>query len=360
MTTPAPRQARGLRDRINLISHFDVNVTDAERSREFYERTMPLLATARIEARQDFPSLGITDGELVGYRLENKTQMGAFPAIHLIEWRNPRPVGTPYAHHANVGWYRIVPGVADIHRARERAEEAGARPFQPTSDLRNEMTGPGRPSSPYQVFTAPDPDGVAIEWIYDWRGGQERTDREALDPSRHLAHLRTDVDRLMTVANNTRDVDRNLSFYTDILGLDFFAAMETPRPVPNIYSAGGGETHCDGGLFFTRGDRRFFIDWLQWSETGDLGEAYAEPNHLGIIRCTLEVDDLDECHRILSEATHHGEPVGGLTAPEEWDLGPDLGVRRVVNFTDPDGTGFQLMEQRPTGARLHPWSGPRD
>ena len=40
-------QARGLHDRLNRISHWDVNVTDLERSRAWYEATTTLRVIAR-------------------------------------------------------------------------------------------------------------------------------------------------------------------------------------------------------------------------------------------------------------------------------------------------------------------------
>jgi hypothetical protein len=46
--------------------------------------------------------------------------------------------------------------------------------------------------------------------------------------------------------------------------------------------------------------------------------------------------------------------MGGI---EEWDFGPQWGARRVLNFKDPEGVAFQLVEQ--PGSRrgvLHPYS----
>lgn len=207
------------------------------------------------------------------------------------------------------------------------------------------------------MFVAPDPDGIAVEWVFDWRAALEAKQRSSLDAEQYYAaKLRTDVERIMTVANNTADLDRHLPFYTDILGLDFVAGVQTPGAVPNLHSAGGGDTSFEGALFSTRGERGFFLAWLTWSETHDLGPAYAEPHHLGIVRCAFEVDDLDLCHRILAEASHHGQPVADLTEPEVWELGPRLGAVRTVNFADPDGNGFQLIERPRSKARLHPWS----
>jgi len=354
------RKPGGLGDRINHISHFDVNVSDLERSRAFYEATMPLEAVERISARQAFPSLGIGDGHFEGYVMRSTTQLGDYPAIHLIEWKTPKPVGTPYRSHGNVGWYRIVPVVRDMERARAAAIAHGAQPFAPTTHAENHMWGPDVPPSVYRVFMAHDPDGIAIEWGYDWpRARLESSAGEASAEADREYWLPADPplrDRVITVASQSTDVDTNLAFYTDVLGLDILAGAQAREPVPNVYSPGGGMTAFDGVLFVPRGDRRFFLDWLRWDCSPDNPTPYLEPNHLGIMRCAFEVDDADEAYRILADTRFNGRPIANLHPPEIWDLGPALGRRRVVNFTDPEGVAFQLIEEPdyPMG-RLHPW-----
>ena len=49
----------GLHDRLNRISHWDVNVTDLGRSRSWYEATTTLRVVAQTRASQGFPSFGI-------------------------------------------------------------------------------------------------------------------------------------------------------------------------------------------------------------------------------------------------------------------------------------------------------------
>ena len=78
-----------LGDRINHIAHVDVNVTNADRSRRFYEATMPVETVTQIECKGAFPSLGVDDGWFVGYVLRSSTQLGDYPALRLIEWKRP-------------------------------------------------------------------------------------------------------------------------------------------------------------------------------------------------------------------------------------------------------------------------------
>jgi hypothetical protein len=64
-------RADGLHDRLNRISHWDVNVTDLERSRSWYEATTTLRVVSRTKASQSFPSFGIESGGVEGYLLKD-------------------------------------------------------------------------------------------------------------------------------------------------------------------------------------------------------------------------------------------------------------------------------------------------
>src|SRR4029450_2489273 len=123
--------ANSLHDRLNRISHWDVNVTDLERSRAWYEATTTLRVIARTTAAQRFPSFGLAVGRFTGYLLKDANLPYGAPMIHLVQWEIPTPVGTPYRSQANVGWYRIVPMVADIEAAREGGMAQGREAFAP-------------------------------------------------------------------------------------------------------------------------------------------------------------------------------------------------------------------------------------
>lgn len=348
-----------LGDRVNHISHIDINVTDAERSRRFYEATMPVEAVAHIDASGPFPSLGIYDGAFEGYVLRSASQLGDYPLLRLIEWKRPKPVGVPYASHGNVGFYRLVSMARDIERARAVVIANGREPFTDTSTGVLLMYGPKVEPNPYLTFHAHDPDGITIQWTYDWpREDQNRKKDsiETLGAPKWLAE-RPVQDRIFALHSCNTDVHKYAAFYTDILGFDLMAGMQTPEPVNNVYSPSGGLTVCDGGAFVPRGDRRFVIDCLRWWETSSHPRPYAEPNHVGIIRCAVEVDDLDRAYEsLVAAARQHGELVGPVHSPEVWDLGSEVGEQRVVNFTDGEGIMFQLVEAPPYPlGGLHPW-----
>src|SRR6516165_9273506 len=88
-------QASSLHDRLNRISHWDVNVTDLERSRSWYEAATTLRVVARTKASQSFLSFGIESGSFKGYLLKDAKLPRGVPMIHLVQWENPAPVGMP-------------------------------------------------------------------------------------------------------------------------------------------------------------------------------------------------------------------------------------------------------------------------
>jgi hypothetical protein len=62
----------GLRAHVNRFSHLVINVSDLERSREFYEATFPVTAVARTNGpAQPYPSLGLKRGRFDGYMLSD-------------------------------------------------------------------------------------------------------------------------------------------------------------------------------------------------------------------------------------------------------------------------------------------------
>jgi catechol 2,3-dioxygenase-like lactoylglutathione lyase family enzyme len=327
----------GLHDRLNRISHWDVNVSNLERSRQWYESTTPLRVIAQTSADQEFPSLGIS-GRFEGLMLKDKNLPNGSPMIHLVEWKDPKPVGTPYESQGNVGWYRIVPVVEDIEQTRQMVIDQGSEPFAPTTAAMVNIN-PAAPDMDYRVFAVHDPDGITVEF----------GDKITMGPT---ASPQTPA----VVAHNTSDVDKYISFYLDTLGLDFLQGSQTKGPVPNVYSPIGGETEFDGAFFGIRGGGTVFFDWLEWSDSRELSTPYDHPNHLGIMRCVIEVDDIDAAHEVLKNSPWSATHNIVLGPPEEWNYGDQWGVRKVLNFTDPEGVGFQLVQQMSSPlAGLHPY-----
>jgi catechol 2,3-dioxygenase-like lactoylglutathione lyase family enzyme len=232
-------------------------------------------------------------------------------------------------------WRRGGPGlhepnlfiVDDIEAARGAVIAQGSEPF--ASTMRAKVSfNPGSREIDYRVFTVHDPDGVAVEFV----------DKLVMGPG---AFPQVPA----TVAHNTANVEKYFPFYHELLGLDFIQGAQTQGKVPNVYAPGGGTSGFTGAFFGIRGNGLVVLDWLQWIEPPELPTPYAEPNHVGIVRCAIEVDDLDTAHEILKRSRWAQEyPIlmGGI---EEWDFGAQWGVRRVLNFKDPEGVAFQIVQQ---------------
>jgi len=97
---------RGLYIHLTRILWITVNVSDLERSIDFYERTYPVTRAERTNGpAQSFRSLGIKQGEFEG-RIMRDSQPFQGRALHLVQWKSPGPVGEPYKEANHVGFYR--------------------------------------------------------------------------------------------------------------------------------------------------------------------------------------------------------------------------------------------------------------
>ncbi|KAL6234079.1 hypothetical protein BDW75DRAFT_213390 [Aspergillus navahoensis] len=156
--------------------------------------------------------------------MKDPNQMGAFPQIHLVHWKRPVPVGKPYFSHAHVGWFRMVVGVENIDVARAELEEAGYKPFAPTTDTKATFHT-DIPEIEYRIFSVHDPDGITLEYY-------------------HSRPVTTSM-----IAQNTANISKNNPFMTEILGMDFLQGSQSKMNVSNVYSPGGDFTKMTGGVF---------------------------------------------------------------------------------------------------------------
>ncbi len=337
--TSVDRLAYGLRGHINRFSHTVINVSDLARAVEFYEATFPVRRRQRINGpAQRYVGLGIEQGQFEGWVMENKKDapppggLGAeFPArfLHLVQWKHPTPVGHPYREANHVGIYRQNSLVGNLDEAYARVLAHGGRPYGEPSDII--LTPDG---FKVRVFAYRDPDGSTLEMI----GAEDPTGKSVYPGMMHHCNL------------NVRNLERSYRFYHDVMGLDPQAYLEPTalQPASNgslgdALANGDGSAYL-GGMNFAatlmglRSDSRNPLDVLEWQTPKPYGEAYAQANHLGIIRVAFEVDDLAAARARLVASGHSG--VGPI---ETWDLG-EAGTRQVVIFRDPDGIMLELIE----------------
>ncbi len=143
------------------FSFLTVNVSDLDRSIEFYESVLGFSPHFRMSpGRQPGAALGI-DGEMefeMAY-LDDPRRSGAF-AIDLVQWKTPVATGAPSRQANRLGPFRLAFTTDDIDRDHAALVDAGVRCWSPPADL--EM-GPGIP--PLRALLFDDPDGTVLELI---------------------------------------------------------------------------------------------------------------------------------------------------------------------------------------------------
>jgi len=330
----APEAVTSIHQHLNGFSHWDMNVADRDKSRAWYEATTGMRMFAETSSDQAFPSLGIAHGRWKGYMMKDELSAPPAPMIHLVEWETPAVVGTAYQYASNVGWSRLAQIVADTATARAAVEAQGSKPFFNVPPYYNPPAWPGGPRIYYDSFCVRDPDGVINQFA---KGGQFVSVASAA--------------KLVAVASATANDDLHAPFYAELLGLDAGGALQTSAPWRNIYDETGGYGLFEGVGWVPRGDTRVGYDWLEWEVSRQHPTPYKEPNHRGIIRSSIEVDDIEACYDILRRSWWNRKYNIVLGPPEEWDFGPGFsGKRTVVNFKSEEGVYFQLIQQAPQAA----------
>ncbi len=323
-----------IKPHLNRVAWWDVNVADLEKARTWYETVTTLEVVAETSASQDFPSLGIRNGRFEGLMLREPKAGPRAPAIHLVEWKNPTPVGQAYASYANVGWNALRNGVDDLEGLREVLTDLGTPPLLPTSDFVRQPLHPNLTPTRYISYTARDHDGIYNQFF--------------TVPGGYGAYL---------VSPSTVDLDWSMPFYLGLLGLDLQLGIGAPPPgAPNVYGGDGSNVRFDGVFWIARGDASIIVDHLVWSDTRANPTPYRSPVNRGIMRLTLEVDDVEACYDVLRRSRWVRNRHIKVSRPEEWNLGPAFGPRPVIEIIDPEGVRAQLIEQAPyPNGELHPY-----
>ena len=147
---------------IRGLVHVNINCSDFDRSREFYEALgfelfleAPETNTPEVQAAVDLPNYRLRGGLL---RLRD----AKFPLVlDLLEWREPSDAEPPYARLNHLGIARIALYSsdldADVAALRARGIEILAEPAT--------VLWENRPSSRFVCFK--DPDGTVLELVQD-------------------------------------------------------------------------------------------------------------------------------------------------------------------------------------------------
>ena len=229
------------------------------------------------------------------------------PAIEVQGWYDPAPVGEPSIDPLEVGIKALGLAVPSIDDAVDRITAMGGTVVADSKS----------PFGERQV-TLLDPRRIMIELVED----------SSLDvASTRMHHLRATV----------TDLEVSLPFY-DTLG---FEVIER-GPVDDGAFA-GIEADVDAEFVVLRlPDEPFQLRLVQWHTPAGHGRHYAEPNHAGIFRAALGVDDTRATYEHLTNngATFDRQPMvvelSGTPVPDMW----------ITFISDPDGIPYEFV-QRP-------------
>lgn len=306
------------------IVHCNVNCSNLERSLAFYRDFVGLQPTAHTHPPlQDGTEFGMP-GEVqwdAWMMADGRGPQGT--VIDLLEWKQPRPEGTPYQAANHLGMFRICLLAPDVTALHQRALALGIPCLSPPVEvpIRSEHA-----ESVRALFTR-DPDGTLVEFI----------EQPGID-----------APRLIHVNVNCSDLVASQAWYERVLG---FEARGGSAPGPISGEAFGFEGECDyeaSFLFASGGD--FAIDLLEWKQPRPIGAPYAQANHLGIYRMAFLVEDAAaSCDELRGLGVECSDPVF-------LDMGPDIPVDGVwaVFFPDPDGTCLELIQAPTVADEVHP------
>ncbi|MGH7288227.1 MAG: VOC family protein [Myxococcota bacterium] len=301
------------------VVHVNVNCTELSRSLDFYRDIVgltPLTHTSPLP--QDGAGFGLRGRVQWDAHLLHDARSPLGPAVDLLEWKSPRPIGTPHADANALGMFRLCFSVPEVEAMHARLFASGVR------CLSRPVTAPIDPSAGLSVrfFCARDPDGTTLEFL-EAPG--------ALQPL-HLLHVNV----------NCSNLARSSDWYRRVLGL---ATLGRSAPGPVDGAGLGWSEKCEWRAEFLAvpgASYPFVIDLLEWITPRPTAKPYAEANHLGLFRLAFLVDDAHACHAQLMQS-------GVTTTPPVWlEMGPEVPVAGVwaVFFRDPDGTCLELI-QRP-------------
>ena len=295
--------------------HVNANCSDLARSLAFYRDLVgltPLSHTKPIP--QDGRGFGLP-GRVAwdAHLLHDERGVGG-PAIDLLEWQEPRPVGRPAVAANQLGPYRLCLAHPDLDALHARLAAARVRTATPPA----EMTLDAATGLRVRFLCAFDPDGTCVEFIEQ-----------------------PGTVRLLHININCRDLERSTRFYQDVLGLAPLVARSQPGAVDGRGLGFPGDCRFRADFLALPGRIDLIVDLLEWLEPAPIGKPPEAANQLGWFRLAYLVEDARAC---CAELDRQGVAHSG---PCWLEMGPEIPIAglNAVFFRDPDGTCLELIER---------------
>lgn len=295
------------------IVHVNVNCASLERSLAFYRDLVGLSPETHTRpVPQDGHGFGLPGRVQWDAYLLHDDRGFAASAVDLLEWRTPRPTGTPHREANTLGFFRLCLTHPDVDGLRATLLNAGVA-------CRSEPVAIAvLPGPPVRFFCCDDPDGSCVEFI------------EMPGPV-----------RMLHVNVNCSDLDAASGWYQRVLGLAKVAERAAPPPVDGAGFGFEGPCRFRADFLAVPGaDGSLIVDLLEWQSPRPIGRPLEAANHLGLFRLAFMVEDADEsCRELDRLGVAHSGPC--------WlEMGPDVPIDglNAVFFRDPDGACLELIE----------------
>ena len=300
---------------IQSVMHVNVNCSDLGVSLPFYRDFVGLVPTHHTQpVPQDGAGFGMRGEVQWDAHILHDARGFAGPAIDLLQWQQPRPVGQAYSSANHLGFFRICVLVPDLDAVYAEAEARSISCLAPPLEVPIEREN----GFSVRVLNCFDPDGIVIEFV----------ERPELSEC-----------QLIHVNVNCADLARSVEWYQRVLGLEVRGESH-PGPVSGEAFALSGEVEWNARFLWVPGQENFAIDLLEWRQPAPVGKPYATANHLGIYRMAFMVEDARASYDELRRQGVDCYP------PVYLDMGPEIPIDGLwaLFFPDPDGTCLELIE----------------
>ena len=301
---------------LEAVTHINVNCSNLERSMHFYRDVVGLTPQSHTRPQpQEGAGFGLP-GQVVwdAYLLhDDRGPLG--PAVDLLEWQDPKPVGRPHPEAHHLGFMRVCLAHEDLDALHAKLSAAGVRTRSGVVEI------PVLDGQTVRFFCCDDPDGTCIEFV----------ERREPGPLR-MSHINI----------NCSDLDHSSDWYQRVLGVEPIAPRAEPPPSPGDGFGIEGDCRYRADFLAVRSDPdAFVLDLLEWIEPKPIGQPLEAANHLGPFRMAFRVSDATaSCAELDRLGVAHSGPC--------WlEMGPDLPMIDGLNavfFRDPDGTMLELIE----------------
>jgi catechol 2,3-dioxygenase-like lactoylglutathione lyase family enzyme len=264
-------------------------------------------------ARDSGAILGIDrDIEVIASFVYDSRGPRVSPAVEVQGWIDPPLEGVPAVDPNHVGVRALGVAVSDLDGAIAQLSQFGYQPIG-----RSGTTPFGAPAAVLR-----DPNGVTLDVV---------AAADVPDGESRMRHLRV----------TCSDLARSRAWYE---GLGF-AAVDAGVTVEDGTLFGIAEPVKASFLRLRLPEEPFEVVLSEWATPPSMGAHYAEPNHAGLYRAALRVEDTRASYEAMADAgwAFDREPMlialNGTPVPDMW-----------ITFTsDPDGVPYELV-QRPVSA----------